>query len=193
MGILKKLFNSENKYYLELDEEAQDSQPVKEEVVATANKITDAVPEKAAEVAESQPVQEAVETGKQVIDEAQEKLQSATGKESQPEKKAAKAKSDKIKTRPSKKAAKVSSPDTTAKPETEIKNSGASSDEPPFWVAVMYKSNQGSSGGNSSNGSAEQTFATDNLMPTITKYRRRPGPSLNKFKDMASKTRTPRR
>lgn len=168
MGMLKKLFNSENKYYLELDEEAQDSQPV-QEVVENANKVADAAPKKAAEIVESQPVQENVKTATQVIDQAQEKLQSATEVESEPaEKKTAEVKSIKS------------------------KNSGASSDEPPFWVAAMYNTNNSSSDVGSENVKAEQTFSTDNLMPTITNYRRRPGPSLNKFRDMANKARTPR-
>lgn len=168
MGMLKKLLNSEQKYYLELDEEAQNSQPVKE-VVATAKKVADAVPKKAAEIAESQPVQEKVETETQVIGEAQEKLQSATEVESEPtEKKTAEVKSIKS------------------------KNSGTYSDEPPFWVAAMYNTNNSSSDVGSENVKAEQTFSTDNLMPTITNYRRRPGPSLNKFRDMANKARTPR-
>ena len=39
---------------------------------------------------------------------------------------------------------------------------------------------------------APLNFATDYLMPTVTKYRRRPGGSLNKFKEMASQAKTPR-
>ena len=182
MGMLNKLFKSDKKYYLELDA-VQDK----------AAEVADAAQDKAAEVAESQPVQEAVETGKQVIDEAQEKLQSATEVESQPEKKAAQAKSGQSQKGTSKKAAKDSGKKTSAPSAASLKSSGTSAYEPPFWVAAMYKTNNSSSGENNSNVQAEQTFATDNLMPTITKYRRRPGPSLNKFRDMASKARTPRR
>ncbi len=56
----------------------------------------------------------------------------------------------------------------------------------------MYNNNNSSSSNKSNGSRAEQTFATDNLMPTITNSRRRPGPSLNKFKEMASKAKTPR-
>ena len=67
-------------------------------------------------------------------------------------------------------------------------NSGASSFEQPFWVAAMYKNNssQGTTTG------SEKTFAPGHLMPTVTTSRRRPGPSLNMFKDMANKARTPK-
>ncbi|MEL6438520.1 MAG: hypothetical protein AAFQ80_04610 [Cyanobacteria bacterium J06621_8] len=71
-------------------------------------------------------------------------------------------------------------------------DSGASSFDPPFWVAAMYKS---SDDGDETTEvkTSSQTFATDNLMPTITKYRRRPGGSLNKFKTMAKESKTSQR
>lgn len=152
MQLLKKIFNSDKKYYLELNE-AQDSQPV-QEAVETANKVTDA---------------------------AQEKLQSAKTTGTKP------AKQEVTTTAKAQKNGKKAQP----KPATSSINSGTSSYEQPFWVAAMYNNKNSSS--NKSNGSrAEQTFATDNLMPTITNSRRRPGPSLNKFKEMASKAKTPR-
>ena len=190
MEMLKKLFNSKSKYYLELDD-TQNPQPVPT-AVKTSNKVANAAQEKVAELQNSKPVQEAEKTANKVIDAAQEKLQSATTVESKPAAKKAttKVESSKNGKQPSKKGAKDATPATQAQPITSLKNSGASSYEPPFWVAAMYNNN-GSA--NNSNGSrAEQTFATDNLMPTITKYRRRPGPSLNKFKDMASKTKAAR-
>lgn len=69
-------------------------------------------------------------------------------------------------------------------------NGGASSFEPPFWVKAMY--NQNSSNGNGKAAQSEQTFATNHLMPVVSKSRRRPGPSLNKFKEMANKSKAPR-
>ncbi|MGL5939203.1 MAG: hypothetical protein ACRC2S_02265 [Waterburya sp.] len=161
--MLNKLFNSKNKYYLELDE-VKDSKPV-QAVVQTANKVAEVVKEKTADVVETKPVQEAIKTKNEVTNTAQEKLQSATDTKAKPKEQ------------------------TATKPAPAPKNSGASSYDPPFWVAAMYKNN---SSGSSNNGRGEQTFATDNLMPTVTQYRRRPGPSLNKFKDMARQSRTPR-
>jgi hypothetical protein len=111
-----------------------------------------------------------------VTNTAQEKLQSATDSKAKPKQQ-------------NNKVAAKSQEQTATKPAPAPKNSGASSYDPPFWVAAMYKNN---SSGRSNNGSEEQTFATDNLMPTVTQYRRRPGPSLNKFKDMARQSRTPR-
>ena len=49
-----------------------------------------------------------------------------------------------------------------------------------------------SSATNSNSKLGEQTFATDNLMPVGTKYRRRPGGSLNQFKAMAKQAKTPK-
>jgi hypothetical protein len=175
MGMLKKLFNSKNKYYLELDE-VKGSKPV-QTVVQTANKVAEVVKEKAADAAESKPVQEAVKTTKEVRDVAQEKLQSATDTKAKPKQQ-------------NNKVAAKSQEQTATKPAPAPKNSGASSYDPPFWVAAMYKNN--SSNDSNPNGRVGQTFATENLMPTVTQYRRRPGPSLNKFKDMVRKSRTPR-
>jgi hypothetical protein len=173
MGMLNKLFNSKNKYYLEL-EEVKDSKPV-QAVVQTANKVAEVVKEKTADVVETKPVQEAIKTKNEVTNTAQEKLQSATDTKAKPKQQ-------------NNKVAAKSQEQTATKPAP--KNSGASSYDPPFWVAAMYKNNNSS--GSSNNGKGEPTFATDNLMPTVTQYRRRPGPSLNKFKDMARQSRTPR-
>lgn len=187
MQMLKKIFNSDSKYYLELDE-IKESKPV-QAVVETAEKVADAVQDKASEVLESEPAKETVETAKKTAkkakDEAQSKLKSTTETESKPQ---AKSKADsKFKANQNGKAAQVQQ-NEKAKPSPQ--NAGASSDEPPFWVAAMY--NNSTSDVNIDGQKAEQTFATDNLMPTITKYRRRPGPSLSKFKDMASKAKTPK-
>ena len=176
MQMLKKIFNSESKYYLELDE-IQESQPV-QAAVKTAKKAASVVQNQAEKVLESEPVQQAVETTKQAADAAQDKLQSAVNTEAKPQAKSSKKDAEK-----SQKA-----PEAKAKPSPQ--DAGASSFEPPFWVAAMY--NNSTTTAKSNGAQAEQTFATDNLMPTVTKYRRRPGPSLNKFKDMASKAKTPK-
>ena len=184
MQMLKNLFNSDKKYYLELDN-VKDSQVV-QNVVQTATEVADTVKEKATEVAKSEPVKETVKAAEKGVESAQEQLASVTNEEKSAQTKAVKTKA-KAKSKQNGKVAQttVEEQKTKATP----KNSGASSFEPPFWVAAMYKNN----GSTKSNGKVgEETFATDNLMPTVTNYRRRPGASLAKFKDMARKARTPR-
>jgi hypothetical protein len=175
MQMLKKLFNSENKYFLELDD-------VKEsEVVQTAVKTA----KKAANVAK--------ETASEVADTAQEKLQStiatedtdSKAKSEQPEP----AADSQAKAKKNGKAVEKSESATQEKSTSTPENTGASSYEPPFWVAAMYNNN---SSDNSNGRVAEPTFATDNLMPIITKSRRRPGGSLDKFKEMAKQAKTPK-
>lgn len=178
--MLKKIFNSDKKYYLELDE-IQDSKPVKQ-VVKAAEKVAEVVQEKATEVLESNPVQQAEKTAEKTADKAQDKLQSVAAE-------------TKSKTKSGKKEVKKVAAKTEKEPQAEtkpsLKDAGASSFDPPFWVAAMYNNNGTTT--NKDGTQVEQTFATDNLMPTVTKYRRRPGPSLNKFKDMANEAKTPRR
>ena len=164
MQILKNIFNSKEKYYLELDESLE-SQPAKA-VAKTVEKVNSAVKEAAEEVVESKPVQKAVEVAAETKKAAPEKPETVTKTEA--------------------KTTKTDKPQKEAKPSP--KNAGASSFDPPFWVAAMYGSKNASTNNNGT--PAEQTFATDNLMPTISKYRRSPGPSLNKFKDMAKKAKT---
>jgi hypothetical protein len=53
--------------------------------------------------------------------------------------------------------------------------------EPPFWVKAM---NANTSNGNGKAASSVESFAENNLMP-LNRSRRRPGPSLNPFMDMA--------
>ena len=201
MQMLKKLFKSNNKFHLELDE-IKDSEVV-QTAVETASKAADTVKEKASEVASSQPVKEAVQATTDAAQSAQDKLASALGTEEKPTKEkpteakstTAKAKPKEDKKAPAKestasKNGKVteSSPETDSTPDST--NTGASSYEPPFWVAAMYNTNNDATNDNGQ--VAEQTFATDNLMPTVTKFRRRPGGSLDKFKDMAKQAKTPK-
>lgn len=177
MGIFKNPFNSDKKYYLELDE-AKDSKAVK-----AATEVANTVKEKA----------------EAVVETAQEEVTSIVTEEKPEQAKpvAAKAKAKKSTAKSKKKGKTATSTTTTQSTKTTVKKSGASSYEPPFWVAAMYNSNgsAASNGGASSNGAAtdSETFATSNLMPTVTNYRRRPGGSLNKFKDMAKTVRTSRR
>lgn len=189
MQMLKKLFNSDSKYYLELDE-IKESEVV-QTAVKTAEKAAEVVKEKASEVAKSQPVQEVIKTAEEV----QDKLSSATTEEKSAETQSAKSATPKAtaKTQSNKSQANGSIAESSAESAEAtptLKKSGASSFDPPFWVAAMYNNN--GSATNSSGKMSEATFATDNLMPTVTKYRRRPGGSLNKFKDMAKQAKTPK-
>ena len=181
MQMLKKIFNSDSKYYLELPDEIEEAKPV-QAVVKTAEKAVDVVQNKAQEVLDSKPVEKAVETAEQAKEEAQDKVQAVSKTVTQPaDKKKATAK-------------KKGSPKSEAKPQAKAtpspKDAGASSFDPPFWVAAMY--NNSTTTVNSDGTQAEQTFATENLMPVVTKYRRTPGPSLNKFRDMAKQAKTPK-
>jgi hypothetical protein len=179
MQMLKKIFNSNNKYYLELDE-LKDSEVV-QTALKTAEKATEVVKEKAVEIAKSESVREVVKT-------AQDKLSSSIATEDNSvQSKSAKATTAKRKA--SKNGKVAESPEAKKEVKAAVQNSGASSFEPPFWVAAMNNTNSA----NSNAQMAEATFASDNLMPTITKYRRRPGGSLAKFRDMAKTAKTPRK
>ncbi|MEM7761422.1 MAG: hypothetical protein AAF298_25320 [Cyanobacteria bacterium P01_A01_bin.40] len=186
MQMLKNMFGSDKKYYLELDESQ------KPDVVKAASKAAGVVKEKATELAQSQPVQQVVETVSEasstVTTAAQENLAAVLPDQTPVESKSVKkSKSAKTKAKQNGKVAGVN--ETPQKAQPTLKNSGASSFDPPFWVAAMYNNNSPT---NNNGIVAAETFATDNLMPTVTKYRRRPGGSLNKFKDMAKQAKTPK-
>lgn len=185
MQMLKKLLNSDSKYFLELDE-TKDSEAV-QTTVKTAKQTTKVVQEKAADVVESEPVQEVVKTADEVVETGKEKAASALS-ESSPATATENKSSQKKSTKKSTSKDKASKNGKVAK---TPQSAGASSYEPPFWVAAMSNTNNGKI--NSNGQMTEATFADDNLMPTITKYRRRPGGSLAKFKEMAKTAKTPRK
>ncbi len=199
MQMLKKIFNSDSKYYLELPDEIEESKPV-QAVVKTAEKVKDVVQDKSQDVVNSKAAQQVVKSTKQATKEVQDKAQDVLNSKPAKEavKTADKAKEEvkgklqsETKSAPKQQKAKESdSKKSQRKTAPSPQDAGASSFDPPFWVAAMYK--KSSSNVNSDGTQAEQTFATENLMPTITKYRRRPGPSLNKFKDMAKSAKTPK-
>ena len=176
MQMLKKLFNSENKYFLELKE----SDAV-QTAVETTKKVASAAKETASEVA----------------DIAQDKLESAISTEEKPAESKAKPQEKpesediKAKGKPeSEDKAKQNGATKDSEVQT-VENTGASSYDPPFWVAAMYNNNSRKET-NGNGRVAEQTFAPENLMPISTKFRRRPGGSLDKFKDMAKQANTPK-
>ncbi|MEO0012797.1 MAG: hypothetical protein RLZZ535_1186 [Cyanobacteriota bacterium] len=186
MQMLKKIFNSNNKYYLELDE-LKDSEVV-QTALKTAEKATELVKEKAVEIAKSEPVQEVVKTAEEAVETAQNKLESAIATQGKPaQTKSTKATTAKGKTS---KNSKVAESQAAKKEIKATPQNGASSFDPPFWVAAMKNTNSTNSNGQM----AEATFAaSDNLMPITTKYRRRPGGSLAKFRAMAKTAKTPRK
>lgn len=155
--MLKKMFSSDGKYYLELDD-------VQEKAINTATEASTEASNKTDKVVEQ------VETPKQELPTEVPVVK--------PEQKT--------------EASKVES---KVKQTPVATTSKAVSSEQPFWVAAMYSNNNSDSNNSSDNdtSSSEQTFATDNLMPTLTKFRRRPGPSLNQFRDMAKQARIRRR
>ncbi len=170
MQMLKKLLNSDKKYYLELDE-IKDSEIV-QSAVKTAEKAADVAQDKLASVVKTETNQTSTKANSKQNKQNNKTKANTKAKQNGKLAPASATKSDKKQTQPS------------------LKASGASSFDPPFWVAAMYNNN--GSGTNSDGQMAEQTFATDNLMPTATKYRRRPGGSLSKFRDMAKQAKTPR-
>jgi hypothetical protein len=189
MQMLKKLFNSESKYHLELDE-TEGSEAVQAAVKTTeksAKKAAKVVKEKAVEV-KAEAASKVVDTAEAVVETpptAQDNGASAIASNSKPGKqKPAKA--------TTKTTAKGKGKEAEQVVQATAKKSAASSYEPPFWVAAMNNTNtNGSSNGSGQGG--EVTFASDNLMPTISKYRRLPGGSLAKFREMAKTAKTPRK
>lgn len=140
------------------------------------------------EIKDSKVVKDVVETASQVAEAAKEQVEEIVTAETATAKQSESKTKSQPKAQKSEKAVAKAQKQSTPTTKANQANSGASSFEPPFWVKAMYNN----SGNGSSGQKTEPTFATDYLMPTVTKYRRRPGPSLNKFKDMANKTRSPR-
>jgi hypothetical protein len=189
--MLDKLFGGKSKkqngFYLELKEDITESvnnivPAVKETVGEKVSAVKETVEEKVSAVKET--VEEKVSAVKETVEEkiADNKPTSTKVVEEK-----------KNKTPTKKKAAKKASAKSSEKPSTESNNgqvpqvsSSASYSETPAWVKAMYKKNT------QNEAESETTFATDNLMPLPNRSRRRPGPSLNMFKDMARQAKTPR-
>ncbi len=156
-------FGKKQEFYLTIDEIQETDSTATENVTATVAEA----PTKLKEVVESTPTPEAnVET-------------------------AAKPKAKSTNTQPSKKTVEAKSQVTT-KPKSEKKPAapvygGASSWEEPFWVKAMYN-NTASENSNDTAVNTEKTFATDYLL-VQSSSRRRPGPSVDKFKGMVTKKR----
>lgn len=184
MELLKNIFGKKNNnYYLELKETAEEvvstAQETVEEVVSTAIEAVDNNLDKTKEVV-TETATEAKEAVTKTATNAKQKVETETASVKETVKEKAPTKEAK-----SKSTSKNQNKQTaTTQPIPQ-----ASTYEPPFWVKAMYKN---SNNGNGKAAQSQKTFATDNLMPTISNARRLPGPSLNKFKEMANKARTPR-
>ncbi|MGK7948807.1 MAG: hypothetical protein AB4368_08380 [Xenococcaceae cyanobacterium] len=165
---LKNLIGgNSNGFFLELNDD--DEQPKKEQTKTASTKA-----EKQIEADEPAFVAKE-ETKSEPVAETQEE------KKPEPAKAEGATKSKKTSIKNNKQKSTASTSNNSA-----ASSGGASSWEQPFWVKAMYQNN------GSSNGKVEQekTFATDYLLPTPSKSRRRPGPSLNKFKEMARQTKS---
>jgi hypothetical protein len=176
MQLLKKIFNSDSKYHLVLDE-TEDTEAV-QAPVKTAKKAAKVVKEKTAAV-KTEVASKTSDTAKVVAANAQKNGATVIAdNQKSSQKKSSKA------------TAKGQVAEKAVQP--TAKKSAASSYEPPFWVAAMNNTNKNGASNGSGQGE-EMTFASDNLMPTITKYRRTPGGSLAKFRAMAKTAKTPRK
>ncbi len=154
-----------------------------EETQETGSTVAELPTEVAAETATEAPTEAPTEVA-EAPTEVTEVIESAPVPEAE-----AKPEPKSTKTKGSKKRAKAKSK-VTAKPPSEKKPaapaySGASSWEEPFWVKAMYNSS-GSNTGNGTDTESEKTFATDYLL-VQSSSRRRPGPSIDKFKNMVGK------
>ena len=187
MQMLKKLFSSENKYFLELKE----SDAV-QTAVETTKKVASAAKETASEVADvaQEKLESAVSTEEKPAESKVKTEAKPKQTEAKPKQAEVKPAKSEVKDKPASPQGKAEQNGTAQNSEATVGNTGASSYDPPFWVAAMYNNNNSEEAQN--NGQAEQTFAPENLMPIATKFRRRPGGSLDKFKDMAKQANTPK-
>jgi hypothetical protein len=192
--MLNKLFKSgkkskSNGYYLQLDESKEATNGKVAEIAQAVVEKTAPVKEVAAEKTASvkEAVAEKAAPVKAAVKETVAATQAAVAEAPAPVKTAAKTKSKSKKSKKSKTPATATNNTQAAPVATKTISPKASTYEEPFWVKVMYEKNN--SNGSGKSGSSEQTFATDYLITSTNGYRRRPGPSLNKFKAMASKTK----
>ena len=173
--MLKKLLNftKKNEFFLELDEDEDLLDKAKAVATKAKEKTAQIVEEVKETVAESSTVEKATSETKEIAQKAQAKANEAASQLTKDS---------------SKKLEKEASAKDSKKPEKEEAATApvdTSYSEEPFWVKLMYKT----SGQQEAEEKAEKTFATDYLI-TKPKSRRRPGGSLDKFKTMASQTKT---
>ncbi|MGB3533080.1 MAG: hypothetical protein WBA13_06135 [Microcoleaceae cyanobacterium] len=169
-NIINKIFGSKKSdYFLEFDD-IKDNKVV-EKVTETVTEVAEKVTETAKKVADEAPEKAAKATGK-VLDAADKVTQTSERKaktvdETNIAKKEAKAAEANVKTSKQPKT-NPPEPDLT---ESTIEKPAPQQELPP--LNSIQKTPEG------------MTFSTDYLMPKSNGSRRRPGPSLKMFKDMA--------
>ncbi|MEL6603735.1 MAG: hypothetical protein AAFP20_10985 [Cyanobacteria bacterium J06614_10] len=183
----KTLGVGKEKYFLELDDAAEESvEAVKASVAGAVETVTKTAKEASKEVTQKakETAAEAADKAKVVVEEVSDKAQSAVPAETNkktkktPKKKAAKGKKAAAKQKgaaPEEVAEAPSQPAAPAKPSAE-----------ELIVAAIAADSQGKQiDGDGNVASGPQNFATDYLMTPIRIRRRMPGPSLSGFKGMA--------
>ena len=162
------LFSKDKKkskgYFLELDESAE-SQPEVAEVAESPEPAPE-TPVEAVQTTKAEPVPETPVEPVQTTEVVQE----------------TKPPSDVAKPTSKKKTQKTSKQAAATAP------SPAAEWEPPFWVKAMKESTQKKAEEKAQPG---MSFAPSNLLP-LSRPRRRPGPSLNTFRNLARQAKTPK-
>ncbi|MEL6160245.1 MAG: hypothetical protein AAFR18_13615 [Cyanobacteria bacterium J06627_32] len=184
----KTLGVGKEKYFLELDDAAEESvEAVKASVASAVETVTKTAKETSKEVAQKTKATaaEAAETTKVAAENVSEKVQSVAPakKNDKKAKKVSRKKAPKgkqvaakhVEAAPEKATENVPQPAAPAKPSAEDLIVAA--------IAAESKGQQVDSDGNIVGG--PQTFSTDYLMTPIRTRRRTPGPSLSEFKGMA--------
>jgi hypothetical protein len=172
--MLEKLTNlfKKEKFFLEIKENTDE---VASKVGAVATKV-------------KEEAQQLVEDSKPAIDSAIKDIKSETEDKVQKVKSSTEdstvdsAQKDKKKELAKSSPAKIENKEDEPKKEAAPSVDTSYSDE-PFWVKLMYETSEQKIAAQN----AEKTFATDNLI-SKPKARRRPGGSLDRFKEMARQT-----
>lgn len=170
--MIQKLFNfakKKSEYYLELDEDESLQDKLAEAKEAVEDKFNEA----------REAVADRVKDAKKQTDSAKKEVEKTV--------ESAREDEEKSKSEADEKTEGVAP--SSASNGAASESSGASSWEQPSWVKAMFEK---SSNNGKQAAEEESTFATDNLMPIPTNYRRRPGPSLDKYKAMVNETNIPR-
>lgn len=172
--ILDKLLNSfkKEKFFLELKENT-------EEVADRVGSVATKVKEEAQQLVEdSQLAEEDTKTDKKNTQKVgSSTVDSTSDSEQKEENKKELAKSSSATVKNQKDDSKEATTQATSAPSGDT----SYSDE-PFWVKLMYENKEQKAAQN-----AEKTFAPNHLI-SRPKARRRPGGSLDKFKEMARQT-----
>jgi hypothetical protein len=173
--MLGKLINlgKKNKFHLELREDDNSGIAPKIEAVATQVKqeTQQKVQEAKQALAKSPAIKEIKSETKEIVEDVKAKVTEVA-----PKAKKTSIKSNKKTSNKKKDAAPATSP--------KAKAIDTSYSDEPFWVKQLYKTNEQKA----VEENAEKTFATDFLI-SKPQPRRRPGGSLDSFKNMARQTK----